>query len=459
MVMRNKLVWIIDNMEDRRMLLIAIHEVADKYPDYDTAKEASECLPWISAKLSETSLVVVSPVIECMLFGLELSNALGRKLSIIEALTEREGVAYADSNLFPKIDVMEVDGVNRPSDYKIFIEYVVKNHPGSVLVLESEVFDEFELNCSSRVRTIASVHEYCEQKEEENAEDELEKDIFQEFSIKAASRGLSSCLANVLREISGGKPERIAEVLVETKDKMIMIENKLRNRSKGMKSSRNINKPPENEVILIQNSLLSLQNRLESIKDVINGFERYRISECFTDFDENTLEITNFEYDLYGGRWIVKVLNNSEYNLENVNIYNVETKQRICEIKQIQGYSSIKKIIKLEYASYYGNHLIAAINGKTASVGYRITPFKISNNDAKANNQTIVIRVKNNSLKLWETLNIVTSNYNQPFPLDDSNIGYKETCEIQMPIKYIENAHIFLHNGSTILSNCLIFKL
>lgn len=403
---------------------------------------------WIEKKVREESVVMVDLVEKCKSFGEELGRRINKPVFVLKGpgnvldCEEFKGEVWGNSVF------LEIPGVGSMRDHAKIIEYVGRSALNSVIVLPLSAFEEFGLECITRNLPNSAMHEYTFPSGSEIVEENI--NALLESTLKIFPNVLADELASKLAE----KSFFLGELFWVVKDKFMSVPKKISSLYDLVKSTKIDSAQSNSELILIKSSLLKITEQLEKINEKISFYENFKKCDETIELTQNMIEIRSFVYLPYSGSWVIKLANCSEKNLSDIEIYNIENRALVCEIKMVQKKSSVKKRIKINYQNYYGMNLVAAIKGQIVSENFLITPFCILN---QTRNGKTIIQVMNKSINIWENLVIVTSNCNTPFNLPKNSLKYNESCELEIPTKYLENARIFLHNGNDTLSNRLIF--
>ena len=339
-----------------------------------------------------------------------------------------------------------------PEQTHEFLEYTTKNFPGSVVVLEKTVFESMSLDCRSRAKEYSSMHEYIFIDQNDAFQDKnSEKSLLPDF------KNLGDSFNQTLSEKFYENSDEISTMYSNISQKVESVNENLKNYKLLHDSNVKLNKLFKSLSNLFS-SLTQLNSDLSLIQDFLQTKEENNTLELLN-FDNNSIEILRFEYCFNKGSWMIKIVNKSENNLENVDIYNVENNELICRFKSIQPLSSIKKFIKLKYKKYYELHLIAAIGEKIVSSAFFVNYFHISYDLTKSNQAFIVFTIKNHSLYAFENLEIVTSTCKSSFEVKPQILNCHQSYKKEIPLISVQNSRVFLVQGNKIISNSLNFTI
>ena len=159
-----------------------------------------------------------TPVIQ---FGKQFAKEFDIDLRIVRELSEKENVCYEDIKEFSEIESFNINGFNSLRDKEIFLEHVQMHLNNSIVVLEAEVFENFQLECSSRVKTHSGMHVYeiNNEKEASDKDNQSEDIIKNEKELKSAINTLPNDFIQQIKE-------RVMEDIIESENVIKNIKKK-----------------------------------------------------------------------------------------------------------------------------------------------------------------------------------------------------------------------------------------
>ena len=211
-------------------------------------------------------------------------------------------------------------------------------------------------------------------------------------------------------------------------------------------------------MIKMEEQLKVIAEGMKKVSYYINYFEDIgqTYSDPNGDIGDKKITIDRFMYNEEKENWRIRIVNQSDIDFRNVDVFKVETREKMCTFAIIQQNCIVWKDIKLEYGEdLYGLHLIAISKGIIISDNpFLIAPYKLSNPDNRGvdgddSKIELLIKLKNCSMKLLPDLCLAIPNEIEPMKFENSNIGYLDTTELWVPLSSDRNYNIFAYSGDT----------
>lgn len=442
-------------MGEKRILFITINNPVDREPSEDLANELNQYLNWINSKVKDDTIILVSPLLECIHFGKKLGSTYSKKPFLALSLAVKMDLAYH----FQQTDLSDFSQLDE-SHYGSFINkdnllsYGYATGCNYIVILETSVFKSYDLSCASRSKENTGMHEYIlneQYTDRKNPEEETKYQIIN--TVRNLRKDLEGSLESEFplrtRQVEN-VTEEIKSAVFSASEHVVCINDLLKKPSKGYKKFKS-------QLELIKESLKKSREFISGIQKTVKMYNELIDANPEDSPENGMIEIRKFQYDMHLSQWTLKVRNISSKPIRNIVIYNLENKEKIHKFKYLEANSSTTAFLCISFFDYVLHHLIATYKGNFVSQVFQVHPYYISLSKIENQDESIVINIVNTSFHSCNNLAIAVSNKTIPISLGDKILGYKEAIQQEVKVEDVQDGRLFLISNGSIISNKLIF--
>ena len=206
------------------------------------------------------------------------------------------------------------------------------------------------------------------------------------------------------------------------------------------------------DIDVIEKGIKEQKELIERIKEELDQSEE--IANTYTDTNQldqvSKITIDKFFYEKDINAWRIRVSNLTGVNFHNVDIYKVETKDKICSFAIVQANCQLWKTIPMDYSEdFYGLHLLAMSQDTVITEEpFLVSYFKIKNGTPNWETNEIEFTLKNYSETVFQMVNITVSGTIIDIGLDCSEIKYKEQIAGTIPFDKFTNCKVFAYSDN-----------
>ncbi|OMJ85547.1 hypothetical protein SteCoe_13086 [Stentor coeruleus] len=442
-------------MGEKRILFITINNPVDKEPSEDLMNELNQYLNWINSKVKDDTIILVSPLVECMYFGKIIGTTYSKSLFSVLSLTTKSDLTI----LSQQLDLSDFNKLDE-SHYGVFINkdnllsYAYETGCNYIVILETSVFMSYDLTCASRSKEATGMHEYILNEmytDRKNPEEETKYQIINTVRNlrKDIEESLESELPIYTRQVEN-ITEEIKSTVFLASEYAVCINDLLK---KPRKNYLNF----KNQLKIIKESLKKSQEYTSGIQQTVKMYNEMIDANPEDPPEYGLVEIRKFQYDMHLSQWILKIKSTSPKPIRNIIIYNIENKEKIHTFKYLEANSSTTAFICISFFDYVSNNLIATYKGNFISHVFPVYPYYISVSKIEHQDGSIAINIVNTSFHYYNNLALAVSNKTAPISLGDKIIGYKESIQQEVKVEDVQGGRLFLIANGEIISNKLIF--
>lgn len=200
----------------------------------------------------------------------------------------------------------------------------------------------------------------------------------------------------------------------------------------------------EKEIQIKNTELKSIKQDISKCDDIASTYQDQNLIS-----DEDKIKIKRVFFDKNINAWRIRILNNTEVNFHDVDVYIVESKEVFCSFAIIQAKCKMWKVINIEYSEeIYGIHLIAmSQNLVITKEPFMIAPMRLIC-DFDGDLKKFTLTLKNYSDKVFDQIAITITDRLEDIPVMNPCIQYKEKTVEEARFEKYQNMRIYAFSGN-----------
>ncbi|CAG9313216.1 unnamed protein product [Blepharisma stoltei] len=350
----------------------------------------------------------------------------------------------------------------RGNKFALNFDNLLKDYSEVFIFVENDFLGKPEWGSLEPFKSIESTEIYsCDPKL-------LSQNVISDHHFQQVQDHIKASLKEVLQSLYRDYSEEVVDVCMKLKEKIDEVTGKAKDLSQKLvvtPKTKN-NSSDKKRVEETQDKVRKTFDNLTNLKEVIlkardHAETLYPPPAKVIPAEFYLIRNVTLQDD---GKWEIKLVNTTQDYFRQLEIWCIETKEKICEFKLVEPNSRIKKIISvvMPEEEFFYKHLIAQSEGKIVSVAYPVTPIQLISveKDEEHENQ-FICTLTNMSKKLYfRKLEVACAQSPEVFGVEDSTIKYSEDTTATVRFEKTPHEGTFLVlDGNKIVSNRLLTGL